>query len=124
MKSIPQDETFDSTLALLREGYLFISNRCRRYGSDLFVTRLMLQKTICLQGEEAARLFYDPARFERADAMPDRIKQTLFGYGGVQGLDDAAHRHRKAMLMSLMTPHDMRSQCTSRMRKEELCKLA
>lgn len=34
--------SFDSTLALLREGYNFIANRCARYGSDAFETRLML----------------------------------------------------------------------------------
>lgn len=97
-------EWLDSTVALLREGYLFISNRCRRYQSDLFTTRLLLQKTTCMQGEEAAQLFYDQEYFERKGAMPNRIKQTLFGYGGVQGLDGAAHRHRKALLMSLMKP--------------------
>ena len=36
--------------------------------------------------------------------MIGRIQKTLLGRGGVQGLDDAAHRHRKQMFMSLMTP--------------------
>src|SRR5690348_1825865 len=31
----------------LREGYAFISNRCRRFGSDLFQTRLMLTRAVC-----------------------------------------------------------------------------
>ncbi|MFC3726205.1 cytochrome P450 [Neoaquamicrobium sediminum] len=36
--------------------------------------------------------------------MPERIRRTLIGRGGVQGLDDAEHQHRKQMFMSLMTP--------------------
>lgn len=36
--------------------------------------------------------------------MPRAIQKTLLGVGGVQGLDDGAHRHRKQMFMSLMTP--------------------
>lgn len=31
-------------------------------------------------------------------------EETLFGKGGIQGLDGEAHRHRKAMFMSLMSP--------------------
>ncbi|MEJ7013799.1 cytochrome P450 [Sinorhizobium meliloti] len=57
-----------------------------------------------MTGPEAARLFYDPDRFVRHGAMPGAIQKTLLGVGGVQGLDDEAHRHRKRMFMSLMTP--------------------
>lgn len=31
------------------------------------------------------------------------MQKTLFGDGGVQGLDHEAHRHRKAMFTALMT---------------------
>lgn len=102
MQSIPQDKTPDSTLAVAREGYEFIGNRCRRYNTDVFEARIVLQKMICMRGEEAARVFYDTERFERADVTPGFIKKTLFGEGGVQGLDDEAHRHRKQMFMSVM----------------------
>lgn len=102
MQPIPQDKAPDSTLAVAREGYEFISNRCERYQSDVFETRLALQKMICMRGEEAARIFYDTEHFERADVTPGFIKKTLFGEGGVQGLDDEAHRHRKQMFMSVM----------------------
>ncbi len=105
MHQIPRDKSFDSTLALLRDPYRFISKRCRRHGTDLFETRLLLQKTICMSGPEAARLFYDPNRFARHGAMPKAIQKTLLGEGGVQGLDEEAHRHRKQMFMSLMTPN-------------------
>jgi fatty-acid peroxygenase len=103
MTRIPRD-SLDSTIALIRDPYGFISKRSRHYQSDLFETRLMLRKTICLTGPESAELFYDPSRFVRRDASPGRIQKTLFGQGGVQGLDDEAHRHRKEMFMSLMTP--------------------
>lgn len=104
MPRIPRDENFDGTLALVRDPYGFVSKRCRRYGSDLFETRLMLRETICMTGPEAAELFYDGGRFVRRGAMPGRVQKTLLGRGGVQGLDDEAHRHRKRMLMALMTP--------------------
>jgi len=104
MPRIPRDKNWDSTLALMRDPYGFIAKRCRTYGADLFQTRLMLQTTICMTGREAAELFYDPRHFVRHGATPGRIQKTLFGQGGVQGLDDEAHRHRKRMFMSLMTP--------------------
>lgn len=104
MPPIPREKTLDSTLALLRDPYRFIAKRCRHHEADLFETRLLLQRTICMTGPEAARLFYDTSRFVRSGAMPSPIQKTLLGQGGVQGLDGEAHRHRKAMLMSLMTP--------------------
>lgn len=104
MPAIPRDGSPESTLALLRDPYGFIAKRCRRYGSDLFETRLLLRPTICMTGPEAAELFYDERRFTRRGATPGRIQATLFGRGGVQGLDGEAHRHRKQLFMSLMTP--------------------
>jgi fatty-acid peroxygenase len=107
MPKLPTDPAFDSTAALLRDGYLFIGNRCRRFGADGFRTRLLGQSTLCIRGPEAARLIYDSARFRREDAVPLRVQRTLLGRGGVQQLDDAHHRQRKAMFMSLMTPADL-----------------
>ncbi|WP_119682015.1 cytochrome P450 [Indioceanicola profundi] len=104
MTIIPRDESFDSTLALFLDPYGFISKRCRRYGADLFLARILLRKTICMTGPEAAELFYRPDLFVRRGAMPGRIQKTLLGRGGVQGLDDEVHRHRKQMFMSLMAP--------------------
>ena len=104
MPRIPRDQSFDSTLALLFDPYGFVSKRCRRYGADLFQARLLLRPTICMSGPEAAELFYRRDLFVRRGATPGRIQKTLFGRGGVQGLDGDAHRHRKQMFMSLMTP--------------------
>lgn len=103
MPELPHDRLPDSTLAFLREGYAFIANRCRRYRSDVFQTRLLLQPVICMRGAAAAEMFYSD-RFERRGATPAVARRTLFGEGGVQSLDDAAHHHRKQMLLSLMTP--------------------
>lgn len=104
MSSMPRDPAFDSTLALLNDPYRFIGNRCRRLKSNLFQTRLLLQPTICMTGAEAAELFYDLRRFTRIGAAPEPVRATLFGKGGVQGLDGHSHQHRKAMFLSLLTP--------------------
>ncbi|MEV0428934.1 cytochrome P450 [Micromonospora sp. NPDC050495] len=108
MSAIPTDRSPDSTLAFLRTGYRFIGERCDRFGTDIFQTRLLLEPTICLRGRPAAELFYDNDRFVRRGALPMRAQRTLTGVGGVQGLDDATHRTRKAMLMSIMTPTAIR----------------
>lgn len=108
MSAIPTDRSPESTLAFLRAGYRFIGEHCDRHGSDIFQTRLLLEPTICLRGRPAAELFYDNERFIRHGAMPMRGQRTLTGIGGVQGLDDGAHRDRKAMLMSIMTPAGIR----------------
>lgn len=104
MPEIPRERWPDSTLALMADPYRFISKRCHHYQSDLFQARLMLRKTICMTGPEAAEVFYDEGRFTRSGVAPAWLQKTLFGQGGVQGLDGEAHRHRKQMFMSLMTP--------------------
>jgi fatty-acid peroxygenase len=104
MTQIPREKSPDSTLALILDPYGFISKRCLHHHSDLFQGRLMFQDAIFMSGPEAAELFYDQDRFMRSGALPARIQKTLFGQGGVQGLDNEAHRHRKQMFMSLMTP--------------------
>lgn len=103
MHEIPRDGVPDSTLSFARDGYLFITKRCTRLGTDLFRSRLMLQSTVCMRGEEFAGLFYDNEKFERAGVAPSRLQETLFGRGGVQGLDGNPHRCRKGMFLSLMS---------------------
>lgn len=102
MPEIPRDSQIEGSLSLLGEGYTFISSRCHRFDSDLFQVRLLMQNTICMSGEEAARLFYDERLFQREHAAPRLLQKTLFGQGGVQGLDDDAHRHRKKLFLSLL----------------------
>ncbi|WP_258729881.1 cytochrome P450 [Bacillus atrophaeus] len=103
-KQVPQDKALDNSLAMMREGYLFIKNRVDRYQSDLFETRLLGQKAICMSGEEAAKVFYDPERMKRNGALPKRLLKTLFGVDAIQTMDGDAHTHRKLLFMSLMTP--------------------
>lgn len=103
----PRATHFDHTLAFVREGYRYISDHCKALNSDVFETRLLFERTLCLRGAEAARLFYDETLFERRDATPQRVRRTLFGVGGVQGLDDAPHRLRKRMFMGLMRPEEI-----------------
>lgn len=98
----------DNTLALLSDGYTFISKRCQRYQSDIFETRLMLEKVVCMTGEEAARVFYHPGRFTRQGAMPQTTLRLLQDQGSVQLLDGEAHRRRKQMFMSLMSAAGIR----------------
>jgi cytochrome P450 len=88
---------------VLADPYGFVSERCRRCGSDVVKARL-LQRTLLVTGPDAAELFYDPERFRREGAAPQAVKATLFGKGGVQGLDGAAHRARKALFMAQLTP--------------------
>ncbi|WP_180954589.1 cytochrome P450 [Bacillus sp. V5-8f] len=108
-EQVPEDKSLDNSLALMQEGYLFIKNRVNQYQSDLFETRLLGQKVICMSGEEAAKVFYDPERFQRTGAAPKRVQKTLFGENAIQTMDGEAHTHRKLLFMSLMTPpHQMR----------------
>lgn len=103
MPQTPRDNSLDATLALAKDGNEFIMKRCDRLQSNIFRTRFMFQNIVCMRGEEAARKFYDTDLFQREGVAPNFIKATLFGKGGVQGLDGNAHHRRKQMFMSLMS---------------------
>jgi len=106
---IPQAPEFDSTFRLLTQGYELIQNTCRKLETDVYEGRLLLQKTVFMMGEEAARLLYDNEKFQRHGAMPKRVQKTLLGVGGVQSLDDEAHRHRKHLFVQqLMSPNHIK----------------
>jgi fatty-acid peroxygenase len=102
--AIPHTHSVDSTVALLLEGYRFITRRCDLFGSDIFATRFMLHRAFCVRGEEAARMFYEPGRFNRRHAIPPTMLLLKLDHGSVRLLDGDAHRKRKAMLMSLQGP--------------------
>ncbi|WP_077068224.1 hypothetical protein [Ensifer aridi] len=102
MTAIPRDTAFDSTLALLRDGYEFISRRCDRFGTDIFATRIMLRRAVCLRGAAAAEMFYGSECFTRQGAMPWTTLRLLQGKRSVQQLEGPAHRRRKAMFLSLL----------------------
>lgn len=107
MSSMPRAAAFDSTLQLIRDPYRFISRRCKQLASEVFYTRILLQPTICMTGAKAAELFYNPEHFIRNGAAPEFLQATLFGKGGVQGLDGAAHQHRKALFLYLLAPQQL-----------------
>lgn len=97
----------DMTAALLKAPYDHVRRTCDLLGSNLFEARLLLRPTICMRGPRAAALFYDESRLVRSGAMPEPVRATLLGKGGVQGLDGAAHRRRKALFMSFMTAENV-----------------
>lgn len=106
--TIPRDRTLDSTFRLLHgEGFEFISNRCRRFGTDIFSTRIMLRKAVCIQGASAAEQFYSPGQFTRRGAMPRFAPTLLQDYGSVLLLDREDHHSRKQMFLSMMTPEKL-----------------
>lgn len=94
----------DTTLLLLLEGYAWLPARWREANGEIIHTRLMGQRAVVLRGPEAVRFFYDDNHVQRAPALPEPVKSTLFGHGAVHSLDQAAHRARKALFMTLMTP--------------------
>src|SRR5690625_2975695 len=101
--TMPREEGMDNTLSLMREGYMYITNRCHSFQSNIFETRLFGKKAICMRGKEAAKLFYNNDKFKRKGATPKWVVQSFFGENSVQTLDENAHQHRKDMLMSVMT---------------------
>src|SRR5690625_2000350 len=101
--TIPKEDGMDHTLNLMREGYMYISNRCHSFQSNIFETRLFGKQAVCMRGNEAAELFYDSEKFKRNGATPKRVVRSFFGNESVQTLDENTHRHRKEMLMSVMT---------------------
>lgn len=97
----------DKTIPLMLDPYKYISKTCDQLKSDVFETRLFLQKTICMTGLEASELFYNNDKIMRKGSAPGMLLKTLLGKGGVQGLDDKAHVHRKEMFMSVMTDENV-----------------
>lgn len=105
---IPNEKGFDSSIALMHDGYLFIKKRVSRYEFDLFQTNLMMQKVICMSGKEAAKIFYDPELFQRHNATPKRVQKTLFGINAIQSMDGKAHIHRKLLFLSIAAPEEQK----------------
>ena len=104
---MPKERGIDKSISFMREGYLYILNRRRSFHSDVFETRLLGKKAICMGGKEAAEIFYDTEKFERKNAFPKRVLDTLLGRGSVLSQDGNAHMHRKAMFMAVMTSNEL-----------------
>ena len=105
MSTIPRDRSVDATFALLREGHEFIWNRCRRHRTEIFETRLMGKRAVCVHGREAAELFCDESRLERPGATatlggPEhrRWRASLASPASLSRLTEVtAHDYRRAI---------------------------
>lgn len=100
--SLPRDPAMDSTLALVRNGYGFASERAGRLSSDIFATRILGKQAIMVLGMEAAGAFYQPGRFTRKDAMPTSVVKLLQDFGSVQMMEGETHSLRKEMFLNLL----------------------
>lgn len=100
---------WDQSLQLLLEGYTWMPGLRRSTGSDVVRTRVMGQPTLGLCGPEAAQFFYDEKHVQRHGAIPSPVLSTLFGHGAVHTLDGDAHRRRKSLFLSLVTPDSVAS---------------
>jgi hypothetical protein len=84
---IPTRAGLDCTAGLLLEGYPFLADCRRRWetvplaGGRAVELRLLGERAVCVGGPEGVRLFYDPERFRRRDAVPRPLAGTLFGRG-------------------------------------------
>lgn len=107
LRLIPRAVPWDGSRALLADPYRFIGRTCRQLGTEVFETRLLLQRTLCMSGTRAAEVFYDTRWFQRQGAAPEAVRATLFGKGGVQGLDGARHRQRKALFVQVTGAHQV-----------------
>jgi fatty-acid peroxygenase len=85
------------------QGYGWLPNRRRRAGDYVVETRVLGRRVTALCGPDAARFFYDEANIQRHGAVPGPVLDTLFGRGGVHGLDGVYHRLRKAMFLAMLT---------------------
>lgn len=111
MDRIPRDPAWDGLPGLLKDGYRFGSERFTRLKTDIFRTRLLFHPVICVRGEDAARMIYAEHAFTRRAALPPTALMLLQDYRSVNRLDGAAHHHRKAMFMSLMSESGIHGLC-------------
>jgi fatty-acid peroxygenase len=119
-KAMPHLKGLDHTLAFLRQGYQFISHHCDELNTDIFAARILLHPVVCVRGSEAAEMFYGRGHFTRQGAMPPTTMRLLQDKGSVQSLDGAAHRHRKAMFVSLLMNAEAETQLVDLFRTEWL----
>ncbi len=98
--SAPPSGPFDATAGLARDPYRYIHRMCADLDTAIFASRLLLRPAVFMSGRDAAVFFYSGG-LVRDGAMPGFAIRTLFGAGGVQGLDGDAHRRRKADFLSL-----------------------
>jgi fatty-acid peroxygenase len=97
------ERTGESSVAFVRDGYLFGTRAFERLSTDAFHTRLLGLPTVVMRGEDAARFFYEGGRFDRAGAIPKSVSHLLQDERSVQTLEGDAHRRRKELFLGLLT---------------------
>lgn len=100
----------DATADFLLRGYRF-TERLRRDSDDPRAAervplRLLGGDALLVRGARGVELFYDNERIQRDGAMPEIVSGGLFGEGSVHGLDDEAHRVRKALFVRAAMDED------------------
>src|SRR4051812_35089950 len=85
--------------------YPYLLRRRRKAGAATIDVGPPGQRMTVLAGPAGARLFYDETLMRRRGAIPLPLRRVLFGVGAIHGLDDADHKHRKALFLDLLT-HD------------------
>lgn len=102
-----QTKHMESSIGIITKGYPYFKEKFEKEGTYIIKTRLLLQRAYVIKGHEAARLFYNNEYFRRKKATPKRFQKTLFGEGGVQGLDGEKHLQRKSMFMQHMNDESL-----------------
>lgn len=90
----------DDTVPLLHGGYGYLAERREQLGREVVPLRLLGRRSVAVCGPEWAERFYDEHLVRRSGALPEPVKATLLGHGGLHGLDGAQHRHRKHLFLS------------------------
>jgi fatty-acid peroxygenase len=92
----------DQTLAIPIKGYAWLPDLRRRTHGRPVRMRLAGRPAVAIGGPAAAHFFYGSGNFERQDAIPGTVLDTLIGRGAVHTLDGRAHELRKALFVSLL----------------------
>lgn len=101
----------DDTLGLVLGGYAWLPALRRKSGdAEAVFLRLLGRRAVALRGKAAVSFFYDESHVRRHGAIPEPVQGTLFGHGAIHTLDGEAHRHRKAMFLSVLKdPYQVRA---------------
>ena len=96
----------ENSLAMVGKGYAWLPDLRRTLGRRTAPMRLGGMPAVGVEGEAAARWFYDEDHVLRSHAIPEPVLGTLFGKGAVHTLDGEMHRVRKAMFVALLMRED------------------
>src|SRR5690625_5967163 len=98
-----QNTNGDVTIPFFLDVYRFGTKRFEQFGAAAYKTRLAGLPMVFLRGADAAGMFYDGGHFTRQGTMPPTVVHLLQDLGSDQSMDGAAHNHRKALFVQLLT---------------------